>query len=863
MHHHPVAQHLYSLLIPVDAGATLGLLRQGLDGWDALETDLVEVAPELRSQVVVQGARRTVAQAVVDAVVALLESEGFQTPGAETAALQFLAAHLASNRAVVGGGMLLRVLRHLAAPAAGAADGRAGDAGDQQAGGADARSGTAAGSPAAAGGMSAAQREAVFCDVVSAAGASMAPQDQQSAIFLAQQAGFLQAEARVRHAQGRHVDALACLARDTRHTAAAFKYARDVLGDGGLLQQQRDAFGAAVLRQASALLALDALAATQLVLDCLPQQQAELVTALEAVPAQQFAYLKSLVAISQQEEGGTGGAGSLKAASAAPRLAPLLGDMRVANLYVRLLCQYEPRSVLPYLQSHDSYGVDECLQSCLEHSVQDGAAFLLERRGDVRSALTIHIQGLDAANRALAGAVRGGQVDLAVAAAAATAAAEAGGGGLAARARPGGAAAAPPRRLGLPRGGGGGGAAAAAAAALLSGSGPTAPRELQAARDAMVNAVAMCLRHSDDRVALSAAAPPPGLDAAAAAQLGSRVEVSADPLQQLWFQVLQCYVALLRELRREEQGLAAGARPEQRWQLQLLQEVFTGLMEDVFGSMAGQVPLRAIAAVIMQQYGADRWGDFKGTLLGLLTACGAELSILQCANRVVAADGTHCLTSGYRQCMAATALPHAGSGGGGEAGGGTAGTGNNELQNYTGRSENVRVEGGTLVIQAQAEPPGRPSGRYTSSRLRTAGRFSVAPSAAHPLIRIQARIKMSPGDGMWPAFWMLPQDWAYGDWPASGEIDVLEAKNAMDYCLGSAHYGGVGALTTSNGGAAGVLAGGTCTCSSGKPPSCGGTSTAGSTSPSPAPTARGAAGGTATARGPTDHTRPSKCPSIS
>ena len=38
------------------------------------------------------------------------------------------------------------------------------------------------------------------------------------------------------------------------------------------------------------------------------------------------------------------------------------------------------------------------------------------------------------------------------------------------------------------------------------------------------------------------------------------------------------------------------------------------------------------------------------------------------------ADGTHCLTSGYRQCMAATALPHAGSGGGGEAGGGTAGT---------------------------------------------------------------------------------------------------------------------------------------------------------------------------------------------
>ncbi|KAL4426027.1 hypothetical protein ABPG75_010043 [Micractinium tetrahymenae] len=139
---------------------------------------------------------------------------------------------------------------------------------------------------------------------------------------------------------------------------------------------------------------------------------------------------------------------------------------------------------------------------------------------------------------------------------------------------------------------------------------------------------------------------------------------------------------------------------------------------------------------------------------------------------------------------------------------GIPGWGNNELQVYTGRRVNVRVQSGSLVITAQAEHAGSPYGRYTSARLRTSGRFAVAPSATYPRVRIEARIKLSAGDGMWPAFWMLPEDWAYGNWPASGEIDILEARNGMDYVLGSAHSGGVGALHTINGGTPGMLADG-------------------------------------------------------
>lgn len=128
---------------------------------------------------------------------------------------------------------------------------------------------------------------------------------------------------------------------------------------------------------------------------------------------------------------------------------------------------------------------------------QDGAAFLLERRGDVASALRIHIKRLDAANRHLAAAVREGRLDLA--AAAAQSVAGGGGGGSAARLHPAGAPPAGPavalmrqRRPSAQRGTGDA-AAAAAVAALLDAS-AAQPPELRAARDALAAAVAMCLR---------------------------------------------------------------------------------------------------------------------------------------------------------------------------------------------------------------------------------------------------------------------------------------------------------------------------------------------------------------------------------
>jgi beta-glucanase (GH16 family) len=99
------------------------------------------------------------------------------------------------------------------------------------------------------------------------------------------------------------------------------------------------------------------------------------------------------------------------------------------------------------------------------------------------------------------------------------------------------------------------------------------------------------------------------------------------------------------------------------------------------------------------------------------------------------------------------------------------GWGNQELEYYTDRSENVSMNEGNLVIRAMEEKYTGPDGvkrNYTSARLKTFGKFSQTYG------RFEARIKIPYGQGMWPAFWMLGEDIDKVGWPACGEIDIME-----------------------------------------------------------------------------------------
>ncbi|MGB8535859.1 MAG: glycoside hydrolase family 16 protein [Acidobacteriaceae bacterium] len=99
------------------------------------------------------------------------------------------------------------------------------------------------------------------------------------------------------------------------------------------------------------------------------------------------------------------------------------------------------------------------------------------------------------------------------------------------------------------------------------------------------------------------------------------------------------------------------------------------------------------------------------------------------------------------------------------------GFGNQELEYYTDLPANSHIEGGMLVITARKENFKGADGivrDYTSARLETAGRFQQKYG------RFEARIKLPKGQGIWPAFWLLGDDFSAAGWPACGEIDIME-----------------------------------------------------------------------------------------
>ena len=102
------------------------------------------------------------------------------------------------------------------------------------------------------------------------------------------------------------------------------------------------------------------------------------------------------------------------------------------------------------------------------------------------------------------------------------------------------------------------------------------------------------------------------------------------------------------------------------------------------------------------------------------------------------------------------------------------GWGNNQLEYNTDRVDNVRLDGaGRLVIEAKVED--YQGNAYTSGRILTQDRFTLQTG------RVEARMRLPVGSGLWPAFWMLGADIDTVGWPACGEIDVLELRGEEPY----------------------------------------------------------------------------------
>jgi len=116
-------------------------------------------------------------------------------------------------------------------------------------------------------------------------------------------------------------------------------------------------------------------------------------------------------------------------------------------------------------------------------------------------------------------------------------------------------------------------------------------------------------------------------------------------------------------------------------------------------------------------------------------------------------------------------------------GGPNPGWGNQELEYYTGRTNNAYVSGGLLHIVAQEESMGGFS--FTSARMKTQGLYNTPVYG-----RIEWRAAMPAGVGIWPGLWMLGANFGSVGWPACGEIDVAETKGKeLTQVHGSLHSG--------------------------------------------------------------------------
>ncbi len=114
------------------------------------------------------------------------------------------------------------------------------------------------------------------------------------------------------------------------------------------------------------------------------------------------------------------------------------------------------------------------------------------------------------------------------------------------------------------------------------------------------------------------------------------------------------------------------------------------------------------------------------------------------------------------------------------------GGGNNELQIYTDRKENVRIEDGHLVLEARRDNHGIAGTvrEYSSGRIRSKHRGDWKYG------KFETRARLPAGQGVWSAIWMLPTDEKYGTWASSGEIDIMEFKGQEpDVVWGTLHYG--------------------------------------------------------------------------
>ena len=345
-----VSSPVLAFLCDVDATTTLGLLRDLLSAWDGLVSDI-------ETQIDVPG-HTTLSQATVDRVVELIDCRDGDDQDrvdsvAARAKLDFVALLVSSNRASLPPAATLSVLTFLS------------------------RS------------MDIENTRQNFLNIVAHAPVEALGDD---VLELVRSTGMTSAEADILLKRGAYRKAIRCLLQSECDVERAFSCYRDVVERGG---ETASAFQEAIIPDFPTLVDVDARATAEIAVDLASHQHKEIMETFEKDSSTQFRFLDAIVTL-LRERTAMPSLTNLDAYETSPWIVFLKGKT-MTNVYIKLMCRFDPTSVLEYLQMAD-YDVDECLDCCRAHGLRVAQAYLLDRKGDLEGAFRMYMEEIDAIN---------------------------------------------------------------------------------------------------------------------------------------------------------------------------------------------------------------------------------------------------------------------------------------------------------------------------------------------------------------------------------------------------------------------------------------------------------------------------------
>lgn len=237
-------------------------------------------------------------------------------------------------------------------------------------------------------------------------------------LHLCEEVQFYQVCGLIHTIKHQYLAALDSYMKDVDEPVHAFSFIHSMLLQ--LSGAESAAFRSAVISRIPELVHLSRECTFYLVIDHFTKESGQILSELQSKPESLFLYLKTLVEVhlsgtlkfscvrtdsvvdkpcsGRVKDGHNMLEDYLRRISEFPKVlrncsVDVTDDM--VELYLELLCQYEPNSVLKFLETFENYRVDRCLQLCQEYGIVDAAAFLLERVGDVGSALLLTLSGIN------------------------------------------------------------------------------------------------------------------------------------------------------------------------------------------------------------------------------------------------------------------------------------------------------------------------------------------------------------------------------------------------------------------------------------------------------------------------------------